>query len=417
MAKHLTKVLNEVAYEVGEKRQQQQPRLTMELSEFADKVGNFSELGGRLYESAKIVEIAKELMHIAENAEAYVLKEQGSDWFDGVTVKRNIKEMKGYVKEFSKVANEAHGLNQRLSALYEDCGRVLGRYFEINDGGDDASMGWNRSENDKIVNSTIGMKEAPQQRKKTYDFFIIPKGEKKVKHDISITSHSREAASAEAHRRYGSDKYIIRPVNEMKLKEGVDKYRLVLNEEVVTEYPVGNWVKLDVPEFKLEVAEKFEKQLKDQGYKTLRLDWVYRTVSSKTVYSEFFVPKEEFNEANDYAVKNYSFIKDSVPPGILVNESKKKELNEWSVGGPDHVHVGSKSMSDIKKWLPFAKRLGGHLTDNKPVRRPQGGEKVWQFKFEDPRYAHKFIQVLDRKGVNNIWIADEDEIVEGSSGE
>ena len=44
-----------------------------------------------------------------------------------------MKELKGLTGQFKKTAVEAHNTNQRLSALYEDMGKVLGRYYEINE--------------------------------------------------------------------------------------------------------------------------------------------------------------------------------------------------------------------------------------------------------------------------------------------
>ena len=36
-------------------------------------------------------------------------------------------------KAFDKVASEARALDERLHALYEDMGNILGRYYEISD--------------------------------------------------------------------------------------------------------------------------------------------------------------------------------------------------------------------------------------------------------------------------------------------
>ncbi len=54
-------------------------------------------------------------------------------WFDRVTIKRNMKELKGLHEKFQKEALEAKAQEQRLEALYEDMGHVLNRYFEIAD--------------------------------------------------------------------------------------------------------------------------------------------------------------------------------------------------------------------------------------------------------------------------------------------
>jgi hypothetical protein len=55
------------------------------------------------------------------------------DWFDAVSVKRNMKELKGMTSQFKKAALEANAVNERLNALYEDMGNILNRYYDIDE--------------------------------------------------------------------------------------------------------------------------------------------------------------------------------------------------------------------------------------------------------------------------------------------
>ena len=95
-------------------------------------VKNFGIVGKQLYSNNNIVETAKQLAEIAESAHHHILGEQ-DDWFDKVSVNKNMKSLKGSVVEFTKTAKEAQALNQRLTALYEDIGHVLNRYYEIDE--------------------------------------------------------------------------------------------------------------------------------------------------------------------------------------------------------------------------------------------------------------------------------------------
>ena len=95
-------------------------------------VKNFGIVGKTLYNNNNIMEVAKQLSEIAESAHSHILGEQ-DDWFDKVSVNKNMKSLKGSVVEFSKTAKEAHSINQRLTALYEDIGHVLNRYYEIDE--------------------------------------------------------------------------------------------------------------------------------------------------------------------------------------------------------------------------------------------------------------------------------------------
>ena len=95
-------------------------------------VRNFGIVGKTLYNSSNIMEVAKQLSSIAESAHNHILGEQ-DDWFDKISVNKNMKTLKGSVVEFQKTAKEAHQLNQRLTALYEDIGHVLNRYYDIDE--------------------------------------------------------------------------------------------------------------------------------------------------------------------------------------------------------------------------------------------------------------------------------------------
>jgi len=95
-------------------------------------VKNYGIVGKSLYNNNNIMEIAKQLSEVAESAHHHILGEE-SDWFDRVSVNRNMKSLKSNVMEFQKTAKEAHMLNQRLTGLYEDIGSVLNRYYEIDE--------------------------------------------------------------------------------------------------------------------------------------------------------------------------------------------------------------------------------------------------------------------------------------------
>ena len=95
-------------------------------------VRNYGIVGKQLYNNSNIMEVAKQLAEVAEAAHNHILGEQ-DDWFDKVSVSRNMKSLKGGVMEFQKTAKEAHALNQRLTSLYEDIGHVLNRYYDIDE--------------------------------------------------------------------------------------------------------------------------------------------------------------------------------------------------------------------------------------------------------------------------------------------
>ena len=75
-------------------------------------VRNFGIVGKSLYNGGNIMEVAKQLAQIAESAHHHILGEQ-DDWFDKISVNKNMKTLKGRVVEFQKTDKEAHQLNQR----------------------------------------------------------------------------------------------------------------------------------------------------------------------------------------------------------------------------------------------------------------------------------------------------------------
>ena len=97
-----------------------------------ESVKNYSSYGKAIYREHDLAELANTLSEIAKNANVHAVKET-EDSFDKITVGRNMKELKSYSDQFHKVAKEAHGLQQRMESLYEDMGRVLNRYYEINE--------------------------------------------------------------------------------------------------------------------------------------------------------------------------------------------------------------------------------------------------------------------------------------------
>jgi len=97
---------------------------------FLESVKSFSQLGEGVYGRTNLQELCEKVKYMVEMANQVTLSE--GDWFDGITVNRNMKEIANSYKVFEKTAQEMSQLQERLSAAYEDIGQGLGRYFEIN---------------------------------------------------------------------------------------------------------------------------------------------------------------------------------------------------------------------------------------------------------------------------------------------
>lgn len=113
-----------------EEDQQDQPLTPEEKKAFLEEIKHLDEYGKKLYSEIDLVELATKLSELAKRAHKVTLEETG-DWFDKVTVNRNMKEVHKISEDITKTATEAKAVQQRLTSLYEDLKHVLGRYFEV----------------------------------------------------------------------------------------------------------------------------------------------------------------------------------------------------------------------------------------------------------------------------------------------
>lgn len=96
-------------------------------------VSAFNEFGSKIYRTEEIKEMVEAIIKMSEGATQLALQET-DDWFDSVTVKRDMNEVTNSVKLFEKTARELSSLQQRLESVYEDMGHKLGKYYDISEG-------------------------------------------------------------------------------------------------------------------------------------------------------------------------------------------------------------------------------------------------------------------------------------------
>jgi len=96
---------------------------------FMEAIRGFSQLGEGVYGKTNLKELCEKVKYMVETANQVTLSE--GDWFDGMTVNRNMKEIANSYKVFEKTAQEMSVLRERFEAAFEDIGRGLNRYFEM----------------------------------------------------------------------------------------------------------------------------------------------------------------------------------------------------------------------------------------------------------------------------------------------
>ena len=118
----LSKIVKEKYGEVEEQE--------VDVKGLTTEISSYNKLSEAIFGKSNITQIAEKLSWIANQAKSHTLQET-EDWFDKITVNRNMKELTGLSGQFGKIANEAKSLQERMGALYEDMGNILGRYYEI----------------------------------------------------------------------------------------------------------------------------------------------------------------------------------------------------------------------------------------------------------------------------------------------
>jgi len=118
----LSKIVKEKYGEIGEEK--------IDVQGLTTEISSYNKLGEAIFGDSNITKIAEKLSWIAGQAKSHTLSET-EEWFDRITVNRNMKELTGLSGQFGKIAGEAKSLQERMGALYEDMGNILGRYYEI----------------------------------------------------------------------------------------------------------------------------------------------------------------------------------------------------------------------------------------------------------------------------------------------
>ena len=121
----MSKIVKEKYGEIGEEK--------VDIKGLTTEISSYNKLGEAIFGDSNITKIAEKLSWIAGQAKSHTLSET-EDWFDKITVNRNMKELTGLSSQFGKIAGEAKSIQERMGALYEDMGNILGRYYEIGEG-------------------------------------------------------------------------------------------------------------------------------------------------------------------------------------------------------------------------------------------------------------------------------------------
>ncbi len=99
---------------------------------FLENVRKFNQLSNSIYREISLKEVTQQIRTLGKVAERLIMTEANeNEWFDQISLKRDVKLLNESVALFEKTAKEIHGLQSRLESCFEDVGLLLNRYFEI----------------------------------------------------------------------------------------------------------------------------------------------------------------------------------------------------------------------------------------------------------------------------------------------
>jgi len=116
---------------IPENSKEQNYQLTEEdKSIFLEKIKNFNSYYSKFGESnlKEVVDDFNKIVIVAEN----IILNETEDWFDKITINKNMKELKKINENFSKTAKDISVLKERMISLFDDMGHILNKYFDIN---------------------------------------------------------------------------------------------------------------------------------------------------------------------------------------------------------------------------------------------------------------------------------------------
>lgn len=97
---------------------------------FLEACKSYSKYKESFTRSSDIREHLKEIAWLVETAQSLTLQETG-DWFDNITVNRHMKGLKESYKVLEKTGKELVQSQQRFESAYNDIGRILENYYDI----------------------------------------------------------------------------------------------------------------------------------------------------------------------------------------------------------------------------------------------------------------------------------------------
>jgi len=108
-------------------------KLTAEdINTVLHEISQYGTKSEMMYDDGRLYEFINELGNLIENINLLTLQET-EDWFDKVSVSRDMKALQDNYKLMQKTAKELKPLRERIANCYDSIGIIIDRYYEIGD--------------------------------------------------------------------------------------------------------------------------------------------------------------------------------------------------------------------------------------------------------------------------------------------
>jgi DNA repair ATPase RecN len=101
-----------------------------EKKKLMELVSQFNEYRKAFKAADDLKQVAEKIAYISELTEKYGMNET-SEWFEGVTLERDMKDLKKLAESIHKSLNKCYQPIKEAEALYEEAGLKLERYFHL----------------------------------------------------------------------------------------------------------------------------------------------------------------------------------------------------------------------------------------------------------------------------------------------
>ena len=126
----ISKLVSDAVQEVMSEKFNAKVLTSEQKQQYIEAISRYNEYRSVVHRSKALPEIVSEIKRLVEFATKNMVEESG-DWFEGVSHRRNSKQLKESLSLFEKTSIKIVKLQRTLESIYETIGKHLGNFYEI----------------------------------------------------------------------------------------------------------------------------------------------------------------------------------------------------------------------------------------------------------------------------------------------